>query len=61
MKDVILVFPDTASIADFILGNRIKNAEVSSVYNELTAKLTDQQIVIAEISYHAFLKKANVR
>jgi hypothetical protein len=56
MKKVVLIFPDTLSMADFILTQRVSNAEVNSVSHTIVAPMTDKQIIIAETEYGAILK-----
>ena len=56
MKKVVLKFPDTSHITDFILQHKVSNAEVNSIEQTLVAIMTDEQIVIAETEYGAILK-----
>lgn len=54
MHQVTLIFPDTSTIADFILTHAVSNIEVSSKEQKLTAPLTERQISIAIQQYGAF-------
>lgn len=56
MKKAVLLFPDTHSMADFILTEKISKAEVNSTERTLVAPLNDMQIVKAETAYKAKLK-----
>jgi hypothetical protein len=56
MKKVMMVFPDTSSMADFILNECVSNAEVNSVEQTLVAPMSERQIVKAETAYGAILK-----
>ena len=56
MKKVVLLFPNTTSIADFILSERVSNAEVNSFEQTLIASMDDKQIAKAETVYGAILK-----
>jgi hypothetical protein len=56
MKRVVLIFTDTSSIAEFILRERVSNAEVDSYEQTLTAIINDSQIKVAEDEYKAILK-----
>jgi hypothetical protein len=56
MKKVVLLFPDTTSLADFIMSERINNAEVNSFEQTLVAPMIDTQITKAETVYGAILK-----
>jgi hypothetical protein len=56
MKIVVMLFPDTTSIADFVMSERISNAEVNSFEQTLIAPMIDKQIVKAETVYGAILK-----
>jgi hypothetical protein len=55
MKTVVLIFPDTAAVFDFIVTYKISNTEIS--FTKLTARLTDQQILKAETMFNAHLSK----
>lgn len=56
MKKVILIFPDSATIADFVIIHGISNTEVNSKELTLTAFLTEEQIVIASTMYGAIVQ-----
>jgi hypothetical protein len=55
MKPVTLIFPDTTSLAEFILRLRISNSESNSANKSLTAKLSDHLINVACKEYGARL------
>ena len=57
MKQVVLLFPDTAAIADFLIKEKISNAQVDSIEQTVTSKFTNKQISTAEKIYKAMLKK----
>jgi transposase-like protein len=57
MKKVVLKFPDTARMAEFILTYRIGNAETNTRQCTLYAHVTEMQIVIACTEYEALLQK----
>jgi hypothetical protein len=59
MKRVVLLFPDTPSIADFIMAERVTNAEVNSLEQTLIASMADKDVVKAETLYGA-IKKATI-
>lgn len=56
MKQVVLIFPDTATLFDYIFAYEISNAEVNSRELSLTTVLTEEQIVLASTKYSAVLK-----
>jgi hypothetical protein len=56
MKRVVLLFPDTPSIADFIMAERVSHAEVNSLEQTLIASMTDNEVVKAETLYGAIQK-----
>ena len=56
MKKVILVFPSISSIADFVIKQCIKGAEVIASENKLHATLSDQQMEVATKDYNATLR-----
>jgi len=55
MKQVVLIFPSTGSIADFISLNQVKGVLVDSVAQTLSAVLSDEEIAIACTHYGAEL------
>ena len=57
MKEVKLIFPDNKSMADFLVREKVNNAEVDSNEQMLTAVMPDNKIVAAETLYGAILKK----
>jgi hypothetical protein len=56
MKEVMMVFPDTSSMSDFIVNECVSNAEVNSFEQTLVAPISERQIVKAETVYGAILK-----
>jgi hypothetical protein len=59
MKRVVLLFPNITSMANFIISERINNAEVNSVEQTLVASMIDKQVIKAETVYGA-IKKATI-
>lgn len=57
VKKVELLFPDTGSIADFVVENSIAGALVTSAELKLSAFLTDEQIDIAVSRYGSLPKE----
>jgi len=57
MKQVVLIFPDTSAMADFLVREKISNAHVDSLEQTVTSTFTDKQISAAEKLYNAVLKK----
>jgi hypothetical protein len=55
MKKVVLIFPDTERMTDFIFSNKIFQAEVDSKEFSLTAFLPDNEIMKACTVYEAML------
>ena len=60
MKKVVLIFPSTSNMADFILLYRIKGVLVSSSERSLSATLSEREIVIACTQFGAELKKIQI-
>jgi len=56
MKKALLLFPDSMSMADFLIKEKISHAEVNSNEQTLIAPLDDKQIVRAETVYSAIFK-----
>ena len=57
MKKVVFTFPDSTSMANFIIREKIRGAQVRSYDKILVAPMSDKQIVSAETLYGAFLKE----
>lgn len=55
MKNVVLIFPDTISLASFILASNVSNAEVNTREQTLIAPLDDDDIITACEDYGAHL------
>ena len=55
MKDVILYFPDSTCMADFILDHNVSTVQVTTK-NTLTGMLSDSLIVSACTKYKAVLE-----
>jgi hypothetical protein len=51
-----MIFPDSMSMANFIIREKIRGAEVNSIEKTLVAPMNDKQIVSAETLYGAILK-----
>jgi hypothetical protein len=56
MKAVGLIFPDTTSIANFLLWYKPSKLEVNSTQRTLSGRLAEELIVIALTQYGAELK-----
>jgi len=61
MKKVELIFPDTTTMASFILEYNVSKAEVNSLLCSLVAIMTEEKIVVACTTYRAILKNAVAR
>lgn len=59
MNKVILVFPNTSSLSDFIFQHRISGVEVSTCDRSLSGQVTDEQMLIACTQYQAQLTIIN--
>jgi hypothetical protein len=53
MKKVTLLFPDHLTIADYILSEKVRDANVDFSQQTLTAALTEQDIEVAHARYGA--------
>jgi hypothetical protein len=56
MKKVVLIFPDTLKMADFIIANNISNVIADSLEQSLTGEMTDDEIITACEEFDAFAK-----
>ena len=56
MNKVVMTFPDTICMAEFIL--MVKPSRVETLDRQLKGKLTDQQIEYARKHYRAVLKSS---
>jgi hypothetical protein len=56
MNEVVLLFPDTITLTEFLLMYRVPGAEVNTLECSLTCKLTDKQILIACTKHQAHLQ-----
>jgi hypothetical protein len=56
MKKVVLIFPDTVKMADFIIANNISNVIADSLEQSLTGEMTDDDIITACEEFDAFAK-----
>jgi hypothetical protein len=57
MREVKLIFPDNSTMAEFVVKEKVNNAEVNSHEQILTAALEDDKILVAETMYGAILKR----
>ena len=57
MKQVVLLFPNTSAISDFLINEKVTKVQVNSKDKTVTSKLTDKQITLAETLYKAMVKK----
>jgi len=56
MKEVVLIFPDVQSMADFVIAEKISSAETDSFEQTVIGTVSDDQIEIAKEVYGAMLK-----
>ena len=56
MRSVLLIFPDTKKLSEFLTEAEISNAEVNTGEKSLIAQLPDDQIQVACSKFDAFLK-----
>jgi len=56
MRSVLLIFPDTKKLSEFLAEVEISNAEVNTGEKSLIAQLPDDQIQVACSKFDAFLK-----
>jgi hypothetical protein len=56
MKKAVLFFPDNASMAEFVIKEKVKQAELNSSEQTLVADMEDEEIIKAETLYGAVLK-----
>jgi hypothetical protein len=61
MKKVVLIFPDTASIADFVLSHQISNIIIGNLDCSIEGKIPEDKIVIACTRYKAYVKRLDVK
>jgi len=59
MKKVTLLFPDSITLADFVLTHQIRGAAVHSCEQKLEAALSEKLLAIATKEYGATLQKAS--
>lgn len=57
MSKVMLVFPDTISLTEFMLKHKVAKADVNSGHKSLTACLSKDQLATALKEYRATLVK----
>jgi hypothetical protein len=55
MKKVILIFPSVSAIADFVIKQCVKGAQVIASENKLLANLSEKQMEIASDDYDAII------
>jgi hypothetical protein len=53
MNQVVLLFPDTIALTEFLLKHRISGAEVNTRERSLTCKITDSLVLEACTKYQA--------
>jgi hypothetical protein len=56
VEKVVMIFPDTYSMADFLIKEEITNAEANSVEQSIIAIITSKQIEIAEMEFGAIIR-----
>lgn len=55
MNKVVVIFPTSSSLADFVISHNISNAEINSVEKTLIAPLDDDDILTAIVDYGGHL------
>ena len=58
MFKVVLVFPDSVSLAEFVLQERVKGIETNCSEHLLSGQLTEEQIKKARKIFKAFVRVA---
>jgi hypothetical protein len=53
MKKTILVFPDTNSMADFLLVYKVKGVETNTVHLTISGRLSEKLVTTALMEYGA--------
>jgi hypothetical protein len=56
MREVKLIFPDHSTLAEFVVKQKVNNAEVNSLEKAVTALMADDKIALAERIYGALKK-----
>jgi hypothetical protein len=56
MKKVVLIFPSTERLTDFVVEVQTKKAEVNSIEQTVTATITDWQLEMAQTVYGAVVR-----
>jgi hypothetical protein len=60
MQKAYLRFPDSSSLAEFLIKHKIKSAEVNPGEQKLSAPLSEEELRIATQEYGAEHKKTGV-
>jgi hypothetical protein len=60
MRKVILLFPDLASIAEFLLTHKVSKSQVDSTQKTLSGIMAEKDVVIACEQYGARVKSVIV-
>lgn len=58
MNRVTLYFPDSYCLANFVVEQRIRGAQVGNRDLDLTGVLSDEEIKCALLRYDAFMRKS---
>ncbi|MDQ3844118.1 MAG: hypothetical protein M3342_08915 [Bacteroidota bacterium] len=53
-ESVVLYFPNTESLADFLIENNVGGAMVNTNEHSLTGELSEQLVQLAYIEYEAY-------
>jgi hypothetical protein len=53
----VLIFPDTTSMADFIIENNVRGVEVDSLAQSITGALPTLLVYLACLRYEAFSER----
>ncbi len=59
MKKVVLVFPDTSSMVDFLLVYKVSGVEASSENLTISGRMSEDLIISALAEYGAEIKRPN--
>jgi hypothetical protein len=57
MKKTVLVFPDTNSMADFILVYKVKGVDTNTVHLTISGRLSEKLVTTAVLEYGAEIKR----
>ena len=55
-ETVVLYFPDTETLADFLIENNIGKVEVNTYEHSVTGALSEKLIQVARLEYDAYFQ-----